>query len=800
MNKRRATDAGAVDPALEEMADKMNGLELRCDFLQNRCRANVLGNHIHCRRAEHALKESDEANAFKAAETAYNAEWAKYDEEKRVRDEKLEAAHQEAVAKSETVAKASSELDAVRKWAPDDIAGPQAAFEHAVQESTDAKAERCRLQEEAARAQSLADEQLNSARVAFEREEDKWQARIEDCVNGMVDAKDDAIAQPIEPFSNAYLRGWYAGKQMKGKAVKTVLSPAPSVPSPPPLDTANQLIIVESAVKTWPPDLLQALVSTVALSMPPDVIKALGQQLMGCAQRFYPNVMNAPCIFKLASGCVCNSTIHSGWRCRENNGVIKFVGTDHDLSTFDSSWTLCAEAPPEAAVAEQPVIENTDRGGRGLQLLEMRTPEAMHERQMMQEPVTSHSGSERADECCSEIDSLAVKRCVKGDGNCSIYAPLDCLHLLEHGQEGTVEANPTELDLGRAQRVREKNVELLLSDEGVEIRANHNLQLPQDEAAIREMLQGPKYEGDGLEKLAHWKSPVYLEATAKTLVIDIFSRRPKGPPAVYFHNTQWTEDANGRKHPRQMTEAEAAQRLREPTAVPLVVIDYDGHNHFASRRQHKRPAYEVPEWLKNETCTESTASNASASDNLSSLDELDSMMIDLGSAPLAEDMASQPGFSDLEEEADILPMQDTNTGGSASPGLSTDDVLAMLVDSSPAAGSSTHSATPSTSTIGATHCAPAQADGKSPDQGGEPRDETTPDSVANGRGGSAELGGCAESSVATPLSPSDGLTPPMDCIGSETGNAQVLKGRTAPSPATTLSFSAYHVRKPMRME
>ena len=74
-------------------------------------------------------------------------------------------------------------------------------------------------------------------------------------------------------------------------------------------------------------------------------------------------------------------------------------------------------------------------------------------------------------------------------------------------------------------------------------------------------------------------------------------------------------------------------------------------------------------------------------------------------------------------------------------------------------------------------CALAQDDGEHPDQRGEPRDEMTDGNVVNGGGGSAELGGGAEPSVATPPSPSDGRTPPVDCIDSETCNAQVLRER-----------------------
>jgi ubiquitin carboxyl-terminal hydrolase 36/42 len=39
------------------------------------------------------------------------------------------------------------------------------------------------------------------------------------------------------------------------------------------------------------------------------------------------------------------------------------------------------------------------------------------------------------------------------------------------------------------------------------------------------------------------------------------------------------------------------QRLQVPTAVPLVVLEYNGVDHFASRRPHQQPTYEVPSWL-----------------------------------------------------------------------------------------------------------------------------------------------------------------------------------------------------------
>ena len=99
------------------------------------------------------------------------------------------------------------------------------------------------------------------------------------------------------------------------------------------------------------------------------------------------------------------------------------------------------------------------------------------------------------------------------------------------------------------------------------------------------MLCGPKYVNGAVKQFGRFDGkvgPIYLEVTAKAMGIDIFSRHPTTTAAVYFHDTNWTVDGSGKRHPRRMTEAEVVRRLREPTSVPLVVLEYNGTNHFAS--------------------------------------------------------------------------------------------------------------------------------------------------------------------------------------------------------------------------
>ena len=231
-------------------------------------------------------------------------------------------------------------------------------------------------------------------------------------------------------------------------------------------------------------------------------------------------------------------------------------------------------------------------------------PEAKEAVTVALQTVGASEASEAAAAEAAAIDTLmhlTFLRSIMGDGNCWGYGPLDGVGLLDHGREGEVQATPTDADLERLQRLRKRIVALLLSEEGSGLRLDNNLELPRDKKVITAMMQGPKYVNGKVERYAHWSGkmgPVYLAATAKAMGIDIFSRHPTSTAAAYWHDgNYWTVDGSGRRHPKRMTVADVVGRLREPSSVPLVVLEYNGTNHFSSRRTREPPVYNVPGWL-----------------------------------------------------------------------------------------------------------------------------------------------------------------------------------------------------------
>ena len=153
-------------------------------------------------------------------------------------------------------------------------------------------------------------------------------------------------------------------------------------------------------------------------------------------------------------------------------------------------------------------------------------------------------------------------------------------------------------------------VEFLLSDAGAATRRRVGIELPLHTAAVRRMLQEPQWSAHGvLTRAGHYRftdglqfGSVYLEAAAWVLGVDIFARRPAPTaPAVCFHDTyvQRVLTATGRERTvaRTLTEQAVWERLRAPHAAPVVVLEYNGHNHFGARRLPTAPSYNPPVWL-----------------------------------------------------------------------------------------------------------------------------------------------------------------------------------------------------------
>ena len=206
------------------------------------------------------------------------------------------------------------------------------------------------------------------------------------------------------------------------------------------------------------------------------------------------------------------------------------------------------------------------------------------------------------------LDEITQRRCVQGDGECWGYAAFDALGLLEHGQPGDTQAMPTEQDLRRMKALRFAVVDLLRSDDGAEIREYYNL----DAAKIEAMQQGVQYNEDGtILQWGHWQTGAYPAAAAKVLRIDICCLNTNNNSyTMYFHDSIYnfglTATGQARKTLRTMTKEAVLMRLyrqasgateeEKEDAVPLVVLEYNGTDHFASRRQPFL-AYPVPEVL-----------------------------------------------------------------------------------------------------------------------------------------------------------------------------------------------------------
>ena len=197
--------------------------------------------------------------------------------------------------------------------------------------------------------------------------------------------------------------------------------------------------------------------------------------------------------------------------------------------------------------------------------------------------------------------------------NCWAYAILDCLHLLEHGTEGSVDAlanNPTPRDLERARRLRLQMVAFLLSNAGAATRQRAGIELPLHTAAVRRILQDAQWSTHGIcSRVGHYRftgnlqfGSVYLEAAACVLGVDIYARcPPPTAPAVCLHDTYTHRiiTATGRERTvaRTLSEQAVWERLRTPHTVPVVVLEYNGHNHFGARRLETAPPYTPPAWL-----------------------------------------------------------------------------------------------------------------------------------------------------------------------------------------------------------
>ena len=98
---------------------------------------------------------------------------------------------------------------------------------------------------------------------------------------------------------------------------------------------------------------------------------------------------------------------------------------------------------------------------------------------------------------------------------------------------------------------------------------------------------------------------IYLGAAACVLGVDIYARRARAPaptsPAVCFHDTYvqqvFTATGQERTVARTLSEQAVWQRLRAPLTAPVVVLEYNGHNHFGARRLEAAPPYTPPAWL-----------------------------------------------------------------------------------------------------------------------------------------------------------------------------------------------------------
>ena len=185
------------------------------------------------------------------------------------------------------------------------------------------------------------------------------------------------------------------------------------------------------------------------------------------------------------------------------------------------------------------------------------------------------------------VESASTLSPVLGDGSCWAYAILEALGAMEHAQ------HPTMADKECVLRLRAHIVEALLHDEVGE-RLRNTWMVDLDSPAHRQAVEA-------FRDLSTWRSPfgsVLLDAAAQLLGVDIYSRWPDGTGQTYCGRHRFELQENGRSSLRRLTEAQVVARLQWPTDTPLVVIEYNGVDHFAARVPLADQSFTAPVWLR----------------------------------------------------------------------------------------------------------------------------------------------------------------------------------------------------------
>ena len=203
----------------------------------------------------------------------------------------------------------------------------------------------------------------------------------------------------------------------------------------------------------------------------------------------------------------------------------------------------------------------------------------------------------------SEVKRLAgIYMFVKGDGSCPYYAVLACVRELEHAST-EAEQTPTVGDLRRVEQMRRHNVEWLRNPAQLDFLAAEDVAL----CSLAELLKGPKYESGVLKEMGTYGTTVDLCAIAALFNVDIVSFNRKQPnerrPIICFASDRKSRKGRkraSRSEPTSILEIE--QRLRKPTAVPLLFVEWNGHRdsrgHYSAYVPVKRlECWAPPAWL-----------------------------------------------------------------------------------------------------------------------------------------------------------------------------------------------------------